>query len=94
MTPEGKIKALVKRALDKTPHYRFMPVQNGMGAPGLDFFCCINGTFVAIETKAPGKTLTPRQETTVAAIEAANGVVFIVDCKEDIDRMMELFECL
>ena len=70
----------MKRALDKLPRqYRFMPVQNGMGAPGLDFYCCINGRFVAIETKAPGGKLTARQEQTKAAIEAAGGVVFVVD---------------
>ena len=79
MTPEGKVKAKVKRALDKLLYqYRFMAVQNGMGAPALDFFCCISGKFVAIETKVPGKGLTPRQEATKRDIEAACGLVCVI----------------
>lgn len=90
MTPEGKTKALVKRKLDELPKmYRFMAVQNGMGAPGLDFFLCAGGWFIAIETKAPGKKLTPRQETTKAEIEAADGIVFVVDGPESLEYAME-----
>jgi hypothetical protein len=80
MTPEGRVKAMVKRELVKLARiYSFMPVQNGMGAPGLDFFLCVNGFFVAVETKAPGKVLTPRQEVTVESITQAGGHVFVVD---------------
>lgn len=68
--------------------YRFKPVQNGMGAPGLDYYCCANGLFVAIETKVLGKNLTPRQETTKAQIERAGGRVFVVRSKEDVDAMV------
>lgn len=84
-TPEGRVKAQVNRAIADlcSSHgkniYRFMPVQNGMGAPGLDYFLCVNGYFVAIETKARGNTLTPRQTLTKEAIEAAGGRVFKVD---------------
>jgi len=81
MTPEGRVKAKLNRALKPLEPWvwRFMPVQNGMGAPGLDYFLCVNGRFVAIETKAPGKKLTPRQETTKAKIIAAGGTVLVVD---------------
>lgn len=80
MTPEGRVKVKVKKALDKlgADCWRFMPVQTGFGAPALDFLLSVRGRFVAIETKAPGKTLTPLQETTKAAIEAAGGIVLIV----------------
>lgn len=89
MTPEGKVKAQVNRALAKLPRmYRFMPVQNGMGAPGLDYHCCISGLAVYIETKAPGKDLTDRQKTTRDAIEAAGGLVFVIHNKEEIDTML------
>lgn len=89
MTPEGKVKAMVKRRLDTLPKlYRFMPVQNGMGKPGLDFFLCAGGWFVAIETKAPGGKLTPRQETTKDEIEAADGLVFVVDDLASLDHAM------
>lgn len=80
-TPEGKIKAKLKKALDKAfpGHYRFMPVQTGYGAKTLDFLLCIRGRFVAIETKAPGKQLTPLQGSTVDAMVLSEGLVFIVD---------------
>lgn len=80
MTPEGRVKAKVKKALDKlgADCWRFMPVQSGYGTTALDFLLSIRGRFVAIETKAPGKKLTPLQEQTKAAIEAAGGVVLVV----------------
>lgn len=80
MTPEGRVKKMVKKALDQfgPDCWRFMPVQSGYGSPALDYLLSIHGHFVAIETKAPGKKLTPLQESTKAAIEAAGGHVFIV----------------
>lgn len=80
MTPEGRVKAKVKKALKVLGHecWMFMPVQSGYGAPALDFLLSIRGRFVAIETKAPGKTLSPLQETTKAAIEKAGGIVLVV----------------
>ncbi len=80
MTPEGKVKAKVNKAVQEIRRlWKFMPVQMGMGIPGLDFFFCCGGYFIAIETKTKGKKLTPRQEQTKAAIEAAGGLVFVVD---------------
>lgn len=80
MTPEGRVKKQVKAALDKlgADCWRFMPVQTGFGSPALDYLLSIRGRFVAIETKAPGKKLTPLQEGTKAAIEAAGGIVLVV----------------
>ena len=81
-TPEGRVKEMVKRALKEEfdRRYLFMPVQNGMGAPALDLYNCIDGLFVAIETKAPGKTMTPRQLMTAKDIADAGGLVFEVSC--------------
>lgn len=80
MTPEGRVKKMVKKALDILGDdcWRFMPVQTGFGSPALDFLLSVRGRFVAIETKAPGKKLTPLQEGTKAAIEAAGGIVLTV----------------
>lgn len=83
MTPEGKIKKRVKEILDEYRHYRFMPVQTGMGARTLDFLVCINGKFLAIETKAPGKEMTMQQVSIGAHIVAAGGTIFKVDGSED-----------
>ena len=79
MTPEGRIKAKVKRRLDALPClYQFRPVQNGMGAPSLDILVCAGGWFIAIETKAPGKKMTPRQETTATQMRTAGALVLVV----------------
>lgn len=89
MTPEGKIKAKVNRALAECKHiWKFMPVQMGMGIPGLDYLLCVRGTFIAIETKVKGKKLTPRQETTRRAIETAGGQVFVVDDEQSLEYAM------
>jgi hypothetical protein len=78
MTPEGKVKAKVKALLKQWGAYFHMPVQNGMGEPTLDFIACLNGRFIAIETKAPGKKPTKRQEVTMAQMRAAGAFVFVV----------------
>lgn len=95
MTPEGRIKAKVKRAMASLPRcYRFMPVQNGMGAPSLDFINCIQGIFVAIETKTPGKQLTDRQKATAISIREAGGDVFVIRDDQDIRDMMSCVQHL
>lgn len=95
-TPEGRVKARVKKALDKlgAECWRFMPVQTGFGAPALDFLLTVRGHFVAIETKAPGKKLTPLQETTKAAIEAAGGIVLVVWDESTLEIAMKIILAL
>lgn len=90
MTPEGRVKAKVKKAFEKFGRscWRFMPVQSGYGAPALDFLFALRGRFIAIETKAPGNKLTPQQESTKAAIEAAGGLVFVVWDDETLDAAL------
>lgn len=78
-TPEGKVKDQVKKILKEYQAYWFMPVQNGMGAPALDFHCICQGVGFCIETKAPGKKPTARQANTILHIEAAGGKTFVID---------------
>lgn len=88
MTPEGRVKEGVKRVLKKHNAYYHMPVQNGMGKPTLDFVCCHNGWFIAIETKAKkGDKPTQRQQQTIEEMKAAGAAVFVVCCDEDIERL-------
>jgi hypothetical protein len=80
MTPEGKVKRAVSALLKKYPDlYYEMPVPGGYGKSGLDYFGCYRGKFFSIETKAPGNKPTARQDQTIKLIEAANGVVFVID---------------
>lgn len=78
-TPEGRVKDATKHLLKEYDVYWHMAVMNGMGAPSLDFVCCVAGLYFAIETKAPGKHPTPRQELTIASIKKAGGKTFVID---------------
>ena len=89
MTPEGKVKAKVKKLLTTHGAYFHMPVQNGMGKPSLDFVGCHRGCFYAVETKAGNKRMTPRQETTADEMRLAQGVVFLINEVEGIDLLEE-----
>jgi hypothetical protein len=84
-TPEGRVKNRVNRMLEKygTRIYRFMPVQMGMGKPGLDYFLCVNGHFIAVETKADNKQLTAVQQITRDVIQAAGGIVVEIHSIDD-----------
>lgn len=87
MTPEGKIKADVKKYLKSIGCWYFMPVSNGMGSMGVsDLICCFQGRFVAIETKAPGKikNTTANQDRVIAEIKAAGGLAIVVDNVEQV----------
>ena len=93
-TPEGKVKAKLKARLKSLPEplYQFWPVQQGLGAVTLDCLFCYKGCFHAIETKAPGKHLTPRQEMVANAIREAGGVVFQVDDDVGIDAVIAVLK--
>jgi hypothetical protein len=97
MTPEGKVKLQVNKALATLGSrvYKFMPVQSGYGKKTLDYLLCVNGHFIAIETKAPGKNMTALQTQTAEDICAAGGRVFLVDGLSSLARAMgEIHKCL
>ena len=80
MTPEGRVKAAINRTLDAyKSSYKYMPVPSGYGMSTLDYVLCVNGRFIAIEAKAPGKKLTARQIKIMRQIERAGGTVFVID---------------
>lgn len=78
-TPESKVKAQVKSLLKAHKAYQFWPVQTGFGSPTLDCLGTHAGRFFAVETKAPGKKPTVRQQVTADEIRLAGGKVFIID---------------
>jgi hypothetical protein len=82
VTPEAKVKVVLRRRLDALGCYTFMPVQTGYGATSLDFLVCWNGRFIAIETKAEGNKPTARQKLVAKAIIAAGGAVLVIDSVE------------
>lgn len=85
VTPEGRVKNTVKRVLKRFEEefdcelYTNWPVPGGYGESMLDLVGCAFGKFFAIETKAPGKTITERQRQCAARMERAGAKVFIID---------------
>jgi hypothetical protein len=82
MTPEGKIKAEVKKILQSIGAWYHMPVPGGYGTNGCpDFICCIRGVFVAIECKAPGKlkNTSANQKLQLELINKAGGYAWVID---------------
>lgn len=81
MTPEGKVKAQVKKILDATPNtYYFFPATGGFGRSGVpDIICCVNGWFLGIECKAGKGTTTALQDREIMKIHAANGRAMVVN---------------
>jgi len=78
-TPEGKVKASVKKILDELHVYHFSPFQAGMGRAGIpDIICCYNGRFIGIECKAGNNITTALQNRELAAIHAAGGFAFVI----------------
>ena len=90
-TPEGKVKAAVKKLLDTRGIWHFSPVSNGMGRHGIpDIICCWDGRFLAIECKAPGKrgNTSVLQDREIAAIQAVNGLAVVIDDVSQLDEVL------
>ena len=80
MTPEGKVKAKVKKVLDEYGAYYFMPATGGFGKSGVpDIVGCYKGHFFAVECKAGDNRPTALQEKQMEKIRAANGATFVIN---------------
>ena len=90
MTPEGKIKAKINKALKTIdPIFKYMPVPTGFGRATLDYLICTGGTFVAIEAKKDASAeLTPRQMMTINELLTAGAVVCVVYDDESLRSML------
>ncbi len=92
-TPEGKVKKKVKEYLKSIGAWYYMPVSNGMGRSGCpDILVCLDGHFMAFETKALGKinNVTANQKREIDEIRRANGVAHVVDCVEQVKTIIEV----
>lgn len=95
-TPESKVKAKVKKVLEKygTNAYYAMPVGGMFGKAGVpDFLICFYGKFVGIECKAGKNTTTALQDSHIKKINLAGGLVFVVN-ETSVDRLPEILEQL
>ena len=83
MTPEAAVKQRIETILHDYEKigvvmWWFKPVQSGYGTRALDYICCINGYFVAIEAKRDGGMLRAIQRKTALNILAGGGKVFTI----------------
>lgn len=82
MTPEGKVKKQVIRALKERGVYYFCPVTSGYGSSGVfDIVACYKGRFIGIECKADMKKKAPTllQSCNARQAKALGGIVMVVD---------------
>ena len=94
MTPEGKVKAEIKKYLDSLGQscWHFSPMMMGYGRKGIpDIVGCYKGHMFTIEVKAPGKmgTVTPWQLREANALKAAGAVNILADTAKEINKCFE-----
>lgn len=93
-TPEGKVKAAIKKWLQARGIWFCMPIGTGFGTSGVpDFVCCWGGSFLAIEAKAPGKrgNTSELQDRQIAGIHKAGGAAIVVDDVKQLDELEKRF---
>ena len=79
ITPEGKVKAKVKRVLDTHKVYHFSPPGMGLGRAGIpDIIACYDGRFIGIECKAGKGQPTLLQSRELGRIDMAGGKTFVL----------------
>lgn len=80
MTPEGKVKAKVKKVLTEAGVWYALPLGSTFGKRGVpDFVACCDGRFLSIETKAGKGKTTALQEYEMQRIRNAGGTAIVVD---------------
>jgi Holliday junction resolvase len=87
-TPEKKVKDKVRKVLAEYGVYNFMPATHGYGRSGVpDIIACINGKFLAIETKAGKGTTTALQKRELDLIRKSGGVAMVIN-EDNLDELM------
>lgn len=92
MTPEARVKTVVKRTLDEMGIYHFSPFMAGMGRAGVpDIIACYDGHFIAFECKAGKNKPTALQEREMDAIRRAKGLAFVIN-EANMNQIKELLQ--
>ena len=89
LTPEGKVKAEVKKYLKEIGAYYFMPVQTGYGRRGVDFYICYCGWFIALETKGGEAVPSPSQRKVLEDVDSCGGIAL---CINDVSMLRQRIE--
>jgi hypothetical protein len=89
MTAENLVKQEIKRGLIARGIWFFMPVQTGYGRRSVDFICCWQGLFLAIEAKAGDNKLGRQQQATLEEIKEAGGRAVVAYSWADVEEALE-----
>ena len=92
MTPEGKVKAKLKKVFKDRNIYYIMPATGGYGNSGApDFIVCHEGKFIGLETKAGKNKPTALQQRNIDQINAQGGLALVVN-EDNVDVICAYFE--
>lgn len=79
-TPEGKVKDRVKKLLEASHCYFFMPIGGAYSRAGIpDIVACVHGHFLCIECKSGKNKPTALQESEMQHIRDAGGTAIMVN---------------
>jgi hypothetical protein len=92
VTPESRTKAEIVAYLKTVPGLWYCHVPaNGYGRAGIpDYLCCLQGKFIALEVKAPGKKPTVWQQREIDAIIGSEGKAYVVTSAAETRCAIEL----
>lgn len=83
LTPEGKVKAKLKRELTACGAFNYWPVPSGYGQQMVDCIAVWKSCPYFIECKREGETKpTPRQAAIMRAIRKAGALTYVVSMKD------------
>jgi len=91
MTPEGKVKEVVKKYLKQKEIYYIMPSTGGYGSSGApDIVVCHKGKFYGLEIKSGANKPTALQLDNLERIEDNGGHAVVIN-ESNVNSYMELF---
>ena len=92
MASEQTIQKQIVKYLESLPNsFVFVTITSSKsGIP--DIIACVNGLYVGIEVKKPGKldTVSPIQQHQLAQIREAKGLALVASCVADVSRHFEV----
>jgi hypothetical protein len=90
MTPEGKVKDVVKKYLKEKGIYYIMPATGGYGSSGApDIVVCHKGKFYGLEIKSGANKPTALQMDNLDRIEKNGGYAFVIN-ESNVNQYMEV----
>jgi hypothetical protein len=92
MTPEGKVKAKIRKVLNEAGCWHYWPVPGGYGRRTVDVLVLHRGHFAVIEAKREGKVPTRLQDLELAAVEERGGKTFAINSDEGVKELQRWLE--